>query len=99
MSRSCTECVATMPSYFGNVCLRVLPVIDYVVGRVIEGGEGDLVVRILEKYVGIGGGYGIIWDNMGRNMGKYWNCWYMCGIGDDIVILLMIMYDIVDDNV
>jgi hypothetical protein len=39
-----------LPQYFGNICLRMMPVLDHVLCRLIEFGRGDLATALIGRY-------------------------------------------------
>eukprot|EP01119_Soliformovum_irregulare_P026240 TRINITY_DN9971_c0_g1_i4.p1 TRINITY_DN9971_c0_g1~~TRINITY_DN9971_c0_g1_i4.p1 ORF type:complete len:1004 (-),score=299.72 TRINITY_DN9971_c0_g1_i4:46-2610(-) len=39
-----------LPSYYGNVCLRFLPIFDIMVGRLIENEKTELLLKLISKY-------------------------------------------------
>lgn len=39
-----------LPSYYGNLCLRIIPVLDLLARRLIEVGENDFLSEFLDRY-------------------------------------------------
>lgn len=44
---------SALPTYYGNVCLRALPVLDVLLGRLIENEQLHLLERIVTRYGGL----------------------------------------------